>query len=231
MWSYYGSKSRVVNLYPKPTEDKIIEPFAGSARYSLKYFEKDVLLVDKYDVIIKVWQWLQKCSPKDILGLPMLKTGDLISNYSICDEAKMFLGLNAGIASTMPRNKVSAFSGEQNGRKNKMKHIAGNLWKIKHWNFECLDYTSLPNETATWFIDPPYEFGGHAYVHSKIDFKSLSHWCESREGQVIVCENMKATWMDFKPLSVMRGANMKHTTEAIWTNYHTHFNNIQQKLF
>lgn len=230
MWSYYGSKSRVVKLYPKPTFDKIIEPFCGSARYSLEYFDRDVLLLDKYDVIIKVWKWLQQCSPADILGLPMLKTGDLISDYSICNEAKLFLGLNAGIASTMPRNKVSTFCGEQNGRKNKMRYIANNLYKIKHWKFECGDFNSLKNENACWFIDPPYEFGGHAYVHSKIDFNHLSNWCQTRKGQVIVCENMKATWLPFVPLSIMRGANMKHTTESIWTNYHTHFNNVQQKL-
>ena len=52
MFSYYGSKSKVVDLYPRPKFDKIIEPFAGSARYALKYFDRDVLLVDKYEVIV-----------------------------------------------------------------------------------------------------------------------------------------------------------------------------------
>lgn len=37
MFSYYGSKSKIVDLYQPPKFDKIIEPFAGSARYSLKY--------------------------------------------------------------------------------------------------------------------------------------------------------------------------------------------------
>jgi hypothetical protein len=37
--------------------------------------------------------------------------------------------------------------------------------------------------------------------------------------------------MPFKPLSKMRGANGKHTTEAIYTNYHTHFDNEQMDLF
>ncbi len=54
MFSYYGSKSKVVDLYPSPKFGKIIEPFAGSARYSLKYFDRDVLLVDKWEVIIKI---------------------------------------------------------------------------------------------------------------------------------------------------------------------------------
>ena len=29
MWGYYGSKAKIVGQYPKPTKDKIIEPFAG----------------------------------------------------------------------------------------------------------------------------------------------------------------------------------------------------------
>jgi len=66
MWSYYGSKSKVIDLYPSPKFDKIIEPFAGSARYALKYFDRDVLLVDKYPVIVDLWKWLQKVSEADI---------------------------------------------------------------------------------------------------------------------------------------------------------------------
>lgn len=38
MWSYYGSKTNIISYYPKPTEDKIIESFCGTARYALEYF-------------------------------------------------------------------------------------------------------------------------------------------------------------------------------------------------
>lgn len=231
MWSYYGSKSRVVHLYPIPTEDRIIEAFAGSARYALRHWEKEVLLVDKYDVIIKVWKYLQQCSPSDILGLPTLKTGMEIDKLGLSEPECMFLGLLAGIASTSPRNKVSSYSGEQNGRKNKMKNIANQLHKIKHWQFMHGSYEDIPNQKATWFLDPPYQFGGHAYVENKIDFAQLSEFAKSRMGQVIVCENTKADWMDFKPMSKMRGANLGYTTEAIWSNRETAFDYQQQKLF
>lgn len=231
MWSYYGSKSRVVHLYPTPVEDKIIEPFAGSARYALRYWEKEVLLVDKYEVIIKVWKYLQACSPKDILGLPKLTTGMELDKMGLCEEERLFLGLLAGIASTMPRNKVSAFCGEQNGRKNKMKNIANQLHKIRHWKFLHGSYEEIPNQRATWFVDPPYEFGGHAYVESNINFIALSGWARERQGQVIVCENSKGTWMDFKSMALMRGANLKYTTEAIWSNLPTAFDFQQASLF
>lgn len=221
MWSYYGSKSRIVNLYPRPIHDKLIEPFAGSARYALKYFHKDVTLVDKYKVVTDIWQWLQQCSEKDILSLPLLGKGeDLRTTTTITDTERSFLGMMAGIASVSPRHKISAFSAEQNGRKNYLQRVAYQLYKIKHWKIINGSYCELTNQTATWFIDPPYEFGGHAYIHSskEIDFTELKKWILSRNGQVIACENMSATWMNFQPLAYMRGANLKHTIEGMWTN-------------
>jgi len=89
MWSYYGAKTNIVKYYPPPKYGKIIEPFAGSARYALKYFDRDILLVDKYDVIIKIWKWLQKCSPNDIISLPRFKAGDNIDSHHFnCEEEK-----------------------------------------------------------------------------------------------------------------------------------------------
>lgn len=230
MWSYYGSKSRVVHLYPRPIHNKIIEPFAGSARYSLRYWENDVLLVDKYESVIKAWKYLQECSPGDILGLPILKIGMDLSTLNLSEGERIFLGFNAGVGSPSPRNKVSMFAALQNSYKNKFKNIAENLYKIKHWQVELGNYDSIENKIATWFIDPPYQNGGNAYIHYKINYEYLSSFCNDRDGQAIVCENTKANWMDFKPLKLSRGVNGTHTTEAIWTNYHTHFNNVQQKL-
>ncbi len=71
--------------------------------------------------------------------------------------------------------------------------------------------------------------GGAAYVENKIDFKHLAQWNRSRNGQVIVCENTKATWMDFKPMILNKGTH-KQTTEAIWLNNKSHFDNTQTTL-
>lgn len=231
MWSYYGSKSMLVDLYPKPKFDKIIEPFAGTARYSLKYFENDVTLIDKYDVVIKIWKWLQQCSKADILSLPKTTTGMDLSKLNLTEGELLFMQMNAGISSTQPRNKVSKFSAEQNGRKNKYKIVAENLFKIKHWNIIHDDYFNIENNQSTWYIDPPYQYGGHAYKHSHIDYVFLSNWCKNREGQVIVCENTKADWLDFLPIKKIRSISSDPTTEAIWTNEYTHYHNQQTKLF
>lgn len=233
MWSYYGAKTNIIDYYPKPLEDKIIEPFCGTARYALKYFEKDVLLVDKYDVIVKIWKWLQQCSPNDILTLPRFTYGQNINDFEFdCEEQKFLIGFLIGFGSADPRNVATPRLRERPNCMNfTIKKIASQLWKIKHWEIRSGSYEDIDNMKATWFIDPPYEFGGHSYKFNNkiLDFSLLSKWCKEREGQVIVCENTKATWMDFKPFKCHKTLSGKNT-EAIWTNYETHFDNIQQKL-
>lgn len=229
MWSYYGSKSKVINYYPAPLHNKIIEPFAGSARYALKYWDRDVTIVDKYEVVVRLWKWLQKASEKDILGLPRLKKGQDIRTFNLSEDERLLLGFFVQAGSSMPSYTVSVM-GEQNC-KTLYSNISSNLHKIKHWEVRHCNYWEIPNQEATWFIDPPYQFGGDRYVHSSksINFYDLSVWCKSRQGQVIVCENTKADWMDFRPLKDMRGCKHK-TTEAIWSNLPTVYDNIQTKL-
>jgi hypothetical protein len=230
MFSYYGSKSKIVDLYPPPKHGKIIEPFAGSARYSLKYFDKDVLLVDKYDVIVRIWKWLQQCSAADILKLPEPKLGEKINRDNFdCIEASWLVGflIQQGVA--RPGLTASKFSvGEMPGQK---KRIASQLFKIKHWTIKQGCYMDLENEQATWFVDPPYEVGGYKYKHCQIDFKKLAEWCKSRDGQTIVCENSQATWLPFTPMVKIQGVNNFNPTEVIWSNHVTNYDNVQMGLF
>lgn len=217
MFSYYGSKSKIVDYYPNPKHNKIIEPFAGSARYSLKYFEKDITIVDKFDTIVNIWKWLQKCSPGDIIKSPYYSPGEyIIENDCSCNEHFQLLRYLYQ-QGTVGGNKVYEW-GFKSYPQN-LKRIAENLFKIKHWNIILGTYEDIENINATWFIDPPYQNGGHKYKcnNKKIDFNKLASYCMERNGQVIVCENTKANWMDFHPLVEMQGIKHK-TTEAIWTN-------------
>jgi hypothetical protein len=220
MWGYYGSKSKIVNKYPEPKYNKIIEPFAGTAQYSLKYFDRDVTLIEKYDLIVKIWKWLQECSKGDILGLPRLKYGENVDNFNWeCDEAKWLVGFIITGAPSQPKKTASKWKTiiRPNTQNYKLNMIAENLYKIKHWKIEQGDYIDLNNQEATWFIDAPYQFGGEYYKfgNKDINFIELGKWCKSREGQVIVCENSKANWLDFKPLVEMRGNKFK-TTECVF---------------
>lgn len=233
MWSYYGSKTNIVKLYPKPKFDRIIEPFAGTARYALEYFEHDVLLVDKYEVITKIWQWLQKCSPNDILTLPRFKAGDNINDFKYdCEEQRYLVGFLVGFGFTNPRKTATPrLRHRPNAMNYTIKKIAQQLWKIKHWEIRSGSFEEIENQKATWFIDPPYQFGGHAYKCSNkyIDYSFLKTWCLSRSGQIIVCENSKATWMDFKPMVTQNVLSGKYS-EVIYSNFKTNYDAIQQFL-
>jgi hypothetical protein len=140
MWSYYGAKTNIVKHYPKPVHSKIIEPFAGTARYALRFFDREVLLVDKYEVIVRIWQWLQKCSPGDILGLPQFKMGENINSatYS-CDEERFLVGFLVGFGSQSPRKTATTrLRNRPNASLFKMKSIASQLWKIRHWKLNLV---------------------------------------------------------------------------------------------
>ena len=217
MFSYYGRKSKIIKHYPKPVHDKIIEPFAGSAAYSMIYFDRDVLLVEKYDLLVNLWNWLIKeATEKDILDLPKVKQGVLISDFEwLSKEEKWLMGFCLNRGSSQPKNKVAKFS---DGWENVKKRISGDLHKIRHWNVVGADYKDIENVPATWFIDPPYQYGGKWYKHKSINYTELLEYSKSRNGQVIVCENTKADWIDLIPLVRIQGAKNSNTTEALWTN-------------
>ncbi|MGL4640893.1 MAG: DNA adenine methylase [Shewanella sp.] len=233
MFQYYGSKQSLLKYYPKPKMSKIIEPFAGSAKYSLRYFESEVLLLDKNEDIIKVWHYLQSASTKDILSLPVLKHGEKLDSFTLSEVERLFMGLVIVAAPFTTRNFTCSKMSDFAKGKNPLVKIANDLHKIRHWKIKHGSYEDLENEKATWFIDPPYFVGGHKYPKSnkQIDFCKLGDWCKSREGQVIVCENMNASWLDFKPISTHNGVNNIVSTEAVWMNQPTSYAVSQGSLF
>lgn len=185
MWGYYGAKTTIVKLYPKPINHKIIEPFAGTARYSLEHFENDILLVDKYDVIIKIWHFLQQASEKDVLAINrVLVPHKKADEYQFDSEGeKLLFQFLIKKAPERPSLKVTdrVAIARPNYMNFSLKRIASNLFKIRHWKIELGTYQDIPNQNATWFIDPPYEFGGACYPCSSrhIDFNALGNWCRT----------------------------------------------------
>ncbi len=234
MWSYYGSKKSIVDYYPPPKHDTIIEPFVGAGPYALKYWDRNITIIDKYEVIYKIWKWLQECEISDIEKLPHhLTTDDRLDNYKFdCIEARYLMGFIIKKGDSRPANKPSsrAVISRPNTINFTLNKIKGNLEKIKNWNILHGCYKDVENKKATWFIDPPYQFGGHAYIENQINFQHLAKWCTSRDGQIIVCENTKADWLPFKSMVDNKGTH-KTTTEAIWTNYPTSYGDNQISLF
>lgn len=210
-FSYYGGKSKVIKLYPPPAYERVIEPFAGSARYALMYRDRKVWINDTYEVIYRIWKWIQQASRKDILSLPDITENSAEFNLDdhdyLSQEEKWLIGFMLGKGQSRPnRKKMSPWSIEDNNtRKTKEFHrfredLLSIQGKISHWKITCIDYAELPNIRATWYIDPPYQKGGEHYVKKFTDFEALGEWCKSRKGEVIVCEGKGADWLPFHRL-------------------------------
>lgn len=228
MWSYYGSKSKIVDLYPPPKYGKIIEPFAGSAQYALKYWDRQVLINDKYDVVFRIWKWLQQCSKEDILSLPEPKLGEKINREDFdCIEQAWLMGFMVQKGVSTPMLTVSPFAAGTIGLEKKK--IASNLFKIKEWEITNNDWLEIENQDATWYVDPPYQNKGYKYKHCKVDFKMLGQWCKDRKGQTIVCENQGADWLPFKKVREFKGTTQKNV-EVIWSNIPTNYDNEQSLI-
>lgn len=208
----------MVKHYPPPKYPLILEPFAGSARYALEYYWNDVILVDRFHKITEAWKFLQQASFDEVMALPDIDPGDDLRNYPHLPDGARWLigfGINAGTSNT--RYKVTG-TGTFNRWKSGKARIAGDLYKIRHWQIVHGSYECLGNVQATWYVDPPYSRAGHEYVYGskQIDYPALAEWCKSRQGQVIVCENMDGSnWLPFAPLKKMRGSNF-NTVEAVY---------------
>jgi len=215
MWSYYGSKSKIINKYQPPKYNRIIEPFAGTARYAYKYWESDVELFDIFPDIIKIWKYLQQSNKQDILGLPDVGYKQDIREFTqLCEEEMLLIGYCINRGSSRRKFTAQKFNSWNSDKI----RIANDLYKIKHWKIYLKSYKEIDtNILATWFVDPPYQYGGDKYVfnNKKMNYNELSEWCKSLNGQIIVCENSKADWMNFEPLASLTG--QKHITkEVVW---------------
>jgi len=107
-FGYYGGKWRdTLKLYPEPQHGTIVEPFAGSAGFSLRYAARDVILCEIDPVLAEVWRYLIQVKAKEILSIPDLAPNESVDDLNIVQEAKWLVGLwlNRGAAS--PRRSPS----------------------------------------------------------------------------------------------------------------------------
>lgn len=224
-FSYFGSKYRLAKEYPLPVCKILIEPFAGAAGYSLLHNTLNVKLYDSYEPVIELWKYLIEVTSDEILGLPLEYDGrqfskdNPVSQCNIAQEAKILIGFwlteSQTYSSLYPLSKSRG--GNWTARKRAM--IAAQVENIRHWTAECKDYQQIDiDEKCTWFIDPPYSQAGKRYKQNNINYTQLAQWCKERGGQTIVCEQLGASWLDFRTLKKhSNGSNNKYE-EVIWTN-------------
>ncbi len=219
-FTYYGGKWRAAPKYPPPQYSTIVEPFAGSAGYSLRYSDRDIVLVDKDPNIVATWKYLINVSPSEIRSLPLLSKGDHLDTLDLSADQKRLLGWWVNPGSSQPKKTMGSFRGAWN--ESYRERIATQVSRIRHWTVIEGDCRDCADIAATWFIDPPYQEAGKYYRHGSkgIDFYALGDWCRSLLGQVIVCENVGADWLPFNPFITIKSNNSQAdgrvSKEAIW---------------
>lgn len=214
---YYGGKWRAAPRYPKPIHDTIVEPFAGGAGYSLRYFERRVVLVEKYPVLAEMWRYLITAPPSEIRSIPCVDSVHDLPAW-VPAGGRTLVGFAMNAATTRPcvnlssgRRKLRASGGISEGWSSlHRERVSSQAEKIRHWRIIEGEYTSAPNAQATWFIDPPYQGkAGRHYVHNSLVYEECANWCLSRQGQVIVCEADGASWLPFSPFLSIKAMNTK----------------------
>jgi site-specific DNA-adenine methylase len=227
-FGYYGGKWRdAVKHYPPPTFRQIVEPFAGSAGYALRYPDRRVLLCEVDPVIAGVWEYLITVTPREVLAIPDVPLDGSVDDLKVCQEARWLVGfwMNRGVSN--PRKRPSRWMRDQIrpgsfwGERVRQT-IASQVEAIRHWKVKNCSYENCSvSAEATWFIDPPYELAGQHYRYGAgaIDYRHLAAWCRSRRGQVLVCENEGAIWLPFELLADVKTTRAKRRSrEVLWMN-------------
>lgn len=224
-WRYFGGKWRAAPRYPAPRYGTIIEPFAGAAGYSLRYPDRRVILVEKYPVVAGIWRYLIATPAAELMRIPTVDHVDDLPAW-VPQEARWLVGMRLAAGDTRPRAKLSPMVRRDGGYG--AAEIANQVEHIRHWHVIEGDYTAAPDEEATWFVDSPYQVAGSRAARSErgrvryphggdaLDFDALGAWCGARRGQAIVCENVGATWLPFRPLGSWSSVGDRVSREAVW---------------
>lgn len=233
-FKYPGSKHQAAKHYPAPRHGCIIEPFAGSACYSTRYADRQVILAEKDPEIAALWNYLIHANTAEILTLPtQLDQGQDIRSLGLCYGASLLIRQWQRVG----RNDcwtVSKWCGANSGFwcESTRNTIARQLQYIRHWRiFHCdaLSWFDARREPSTWFVDPPY-VGKPFYKEKFAEHLKLGQLCQAlgRHHQVIVCEAGDADWLPFKDfrrqVTGRRGASTgskEKSRELVWCNDRT----------
>lgn len=212
LFKVFGSKWQASKHLPPPEYDRIVEPFAGGAGYSLRHSDHNVFLCERNDNVRDLWRWLIEAKPDEILDVPInVPVGTDIRELGLASGQALLLKNwqrtnNCGSCWTI--SKWGHLPGQWTA--NTRARVAEESQAIKHWEvigpwyetaFAKFDYDGCP---VTWLIDPPYS-GNYQYGMPPINYYDLASDCLSAKGQVIVCEAMDPktgnvpNWLPFEP--------------------------------
>lgn len=226
-FSYYGAKYTAAKHLGPPRRDLVIEPFAGSACYSLRWNVPRVRLYDVSPDICALWDFLINCSADDIAKIPD-RFDDIADVLALPRGPQLLVRFWISKGRAEPTKSLSPWYLEYRnkgfcrvwGPAVKARIIAQKPL-ISAWEIKQMPWHHVPQVEAHWHVDPPYNnYAGSKYPHSRVDFKALSEWCENLPGAVDVCENAGAAWLPFRPLCLVNSGRGRRggqkSAEVVW---------------
>ena len=222
MFKFFGSKYKLAGSYPAPMHDTIVEPFAGSAAYSVLHGQRRrVILIEKDAVVVDIWHRLLGMSADDIRRLPDPVPGSLSNDLLVAFAAGRTTRDTPSCGFVVSPRMAQRFRPMIN-------RVASNVDRCRHFEVICADYTNAPEIEATWFVDPPYQSRGgrwdrtrggrYRYPNTDIDYPALANWAATRYGQVVVCEQSGADWLPFDRRIDARDNTHNAYNEVWWSN-------------
>ena len=214
--------------------DRIVEPFAGGAGYSLRHAHNKVILCETDQHVFKLWRWLiHEATDRDILDIPIsIPEGTDIRTLGLSDGQALLLKSwqrtnNVGNCWTISPwgNKPGQWTANTRSR------VSSEVECVKHWHIlpdGLLTMRLKRLQPLTWFIDPPYQYN-YQYKALPLDYAALADTVRSLRGQTIVCEarhpktDEKPTWLPFddwgsRITSRRKEGEHTHSRELLFTN-------------
>ena len=234
LFKWFGSKWLSSRKYPAPLHDTLIEPFAGSAGYSLRHGDgRNVVLYESDAHLLRLWRWLiEEATEEDVRQIPIqVPEGTDIRTLGLTDGQQLLLKTwqrtnNVGDCWTISPwgNKPGQWTANTRAR------VAAEFEAVRGWKIfpEGLKSFTRP-PTATWFVDPPYEFNYQYRSKSPVDYSKLGQIVAALPGQQIVCEAVcpktgrVPAWLPFvrfedRITSRRKSTNNHHSKELLWTS-------------
>lgn len=224
-FAYYGAKHGLAHRYPPPAHRTVIEPFAGSAGYSVHHAATidRVVLYDIDPQLVALWHELQTMTAADVDRIgAQVQLGGTFTHPLLAGMAggSQMAATLAGKSRAVTPRMVADWPRVR-------RRIMAALPHIRRWEIHHGTYADAPDIDATWFVDPPYQplltytstsnsGAANGYRFGTIDYDHIAAWCRTRHGLVIVCEQSPAAWLPFAPLARHTGAAVR--TEVIWRN-------------
>lgn len=205
-----------------------MEPFAGSAGYSLRHSDRKVIIAESNARVYDLWRWLiEEATEQEIRDIPV----DLPEGTDIRE-----LGLSYGqtllLKNWQRTNNVSecwtvSVWGNKPGQwtANTRSRVANEFYHIKHWTLasDGMKLMDDVGDAVTWFVDPPYKFNYN--YGTRVDHSKLGEIIRDLNGQIIVCEALcqktgaRPSWLPFvdfrRTVTSRRKANANHHSREL----------------